>query len=308
MNINNKCYCGKLNGKKNIISFYPCCHLIHHECYNKLKNKKICYICNSKINEIINLEKCKKFLNTNKDKEIYGNILSLSFDEVKINYYLLLIRLIDIIILLLSSYFIKSKDDLNKWINRFFKLCDIKIKILNKENNKNIKKIYISNHTSYIDFLVLYSVHQTGFLHNETGLNFLKKINLKSMYNLFKNDMVSVNKKNTVLSLKKYMKKHKSIIIFPEGQRSNSNTICKFGTGAFNIGYPVQPLLIKCNKNLYHRNLSDFVKYIFTNENILFTIEYLNIEYPNFNKKKIDNIRNNMAIKGNLFKSNIIYR
>jgi len=307
MNINNKCYCGKLNEKKNIISFYPCCHLIHQECYNKLKNKNKCYICKSKIDEVINLEKCKKFINTNKYKEIYSNILSQSFDDVQINYYLLIIRFIDIIILLLSSYFIKSKKDLNKWINRFFKLCDIKIKILNKENNKNIKKVYISNHTSHIDFLVLYSVHQSGFLHNDTGLQFLKKINLENMYNLFNKDLVKVEK-NTVKSLKKFMKHHDSIIIFPEGQRNNSNTLCKFGTGAFNVGYPIQPLIIKCNKNIYHRNLSDFIKYIFTNENIIFTIDYLDIEYPAFDKIKIENIRDKMAKKGDLFKSNLYYK
>ena len=56
---------------------------------------------------------------------------------------------------------------------------------------------------------------------------------------------------NTVKKMKNYVRKHGSICLFPEGIITHPDTIIQFRTGAFNIGEPILPVVIKYNPAIF---------------------------------------------------------
>ena len=307
MNINSKCICGQLNYKKDIICFLPCKHLMHKECYFKNNNQR-CFICNEKIEKIINKKIFKEKLNDPIYKQIYINILSKTCNKRQVNYIILLSRFIEIVILLISSFFVKNINDIKKWSIRLFKLCNLKIKIENKEKDIQIKKIYTSNHSSHMDFLILLSIGKMRFLHNGLINKLIDKLGLSLKKVIYKNYMIDTNSSNIVNKIKNFVEKNDYIVIFPEGQRTHTKTLGKFATGAFANNIPIQPIILKFNKEVYFESQKDSLLSFLGSNDIEVTIKYLDIIYPPFNKEKIEDVRKIMAIEGNLHLSNVYYK
>jgi 1-acyl-sn-glycerol-3-phosphate acyltransferase len=307
MNINSNCICGPLNYKKNIICLLPCKHLFHKDCYSKNKMLR-CYICNKKINKVVTKDICMNHLDNEFYKKINNNILSKTLDPNKIYFIILFNRLIYIIILFIKIYFVNDLDGLHKFIVKFLKLCNIKIKEENKNKDIDIKKIFISNHTSHIDFLILCSVGKDNFLHNNTLINVLNSFGLGKINNILKDKSICTKDQNTVKRIKKFLDKNDFLVIFPEGQRSNTKSLCKFASGAFSNNIPIQPVVIKFNKNVYFKSFSKTILNMISSNDLKVTLKYLDIEYPPFTEKKIENIREKMALEGDLFLSDVYYK
>ena len=95
---------------------------------------------------------------------------------------------------------------------------------------------------------------------------------------MFNIDMILWNKdkkRNPIKEINEFVKKNKSILIFPEGTMNKNSKLSKFRSSAFKTAYPVQPLVLSYDDN----------------KNITLTI--LPIEYPPFN---IQNIKKKMNV------------
>ncbi len=115
--------------------------------------------------------------------------------------------------------------------------------------------------------------------------------------------------KNTVGKITKFMDENKkSVCLFPEGFLTHPKTIGRFRTGAFNTGYPVQPLIIRYNPVLNDDNPVFLFAKIFSQKKIEVNVQVLDLEYPPFDKEKIENIRHKMGRAGNMALSRVSNR
>ena len=74
----------------------------------------------------------------------------------------------------------------------------------------------------------------------------------------------------------------------------------------FNIGIPILPVLIKYDKYLYvEDSMVQTGLKLMSKSDININIDILDIEYPPFDKKKVNKIRNKMSKKGKLLLTNI---
>lgn len=153
-----------------------------------------------------------------------------------------------------------------KWSEFLIKISGVKLEINGKENiedNKNY--IFSPNHTSFIDFPVL-------FVSVGKYLVFVAKKELKRIpiFNsiLDVSGCIFVDRKNTdkaVESLDKLKvdieNTPRSIVIFPEGTRSESLELGNFKKGAavlaINTGLPIIPVYINGSFNWWNANFRD---------------------------------------------------
>lgn len=301
--LNARCICNNMTSIKNeVIMMNPCEHLIHKSCYNALKNNKICPFCNSYIFDIT------RFSDFKKDKTIYQkaiDILCLTNIDDMSDY-----SIIDVLInapKVLSTF---AKFPFSKGIDAGRKLCEdaffmnrFKINVSGMEYLKNEPKVFISNHSSNMDFIILFYLLGTGFL----AFSGMKD-------NIITNQLLKImpcmlidrgKKNNTVEKMKEYIKEHGSICLFPEGLITHPKTLARFRTGAFNVGFPVYPIVINYSTTLVDTNSSKFILKLFSNNDITIDIKILKPFYPPFNDDKIENVRNYMARKGNFMLSRV---
>ena len=153
-----------------------------------------------------------------------------------------------------------------KWSEFLIKTSGVKLEINGKENIKvNKNYIFAPNHTSFIDFPVL-------FVSVGKYLVFVAKKELKRIpiFNsiLDVSGCVFVDRENTdkaVESLDKLKTNieniPRSIVIFPEGTRSKSLELGNFKKGAavlgINTGLPIIPVYIDGSFNWWNANFRD---------------------------------------------------
>jgi len=102
----------------------------------------------------------------------------------------------------------------------------------------------ISNHTSYVDILVVCTLEVHSFVFKE----FVKKIPLWGYFAVASNSVtISKTDKGTTPKILEFQKTRQEcpLLLFPEATTSNGCSIIKFKTGAFINGLPVQPVLIR---------------------------------------------------------------
>jgi 1-acyl-sn-glycerol-3-phosphate acyltransferase len=105
--------------------------------------------------------------------------------------------------------------------------------------------------------------------------------------------------------MKRYVKKHGSICLFPEGMISHPDTIIRFRTGAFYVGYPVQPIIIKYEPVIYDNDMDTMIKKLLSSDNLTITLHILPQQLPPFDDKKIEDIRELMGKTGNIALSRV---
>jgi lysophosphatidylcholine acyltransferase/lyso-PAF acetyltransferase len=188
--------------------------------------------------------------------------------------------------------------------------ANVKLTINNKHLDKDIKKIYVVNHSSALDTIICIKALECGFMFSSMvkKLSFLDKF--IETYPCLVINRGSTN--NFVKQMKEFIDINKKLFIFPEGLITHNKTLAQFRTGAFVTGYPVQPVIIKYNIQM--NTNSDIKKClfdIFSHNEINATLTFLPIIENKQNMKPAEfanYTRLIMAKYGNLYLSRISNR
>jgi 1-acyl-sn-glycerol-3-phosphate acyltransferase len=306
-----------------------CGHFIHIN--NKCLNPK-CEICEAYCGPILLTE-----LLSSKTQH-YINALSLIRIKPVFTWYERLnglwriIKSIPIFIgLYWRLYFGQINIDYLQWLNNYLiNLLNINVMSDNnsvkKLNDNSYRRIIISNHTNYHDLPIvaslLYKNNVFGFVAaptintNPFGRAITKIIPHVMIENKTTDKMSKYDKKYVSLNyssnsgsnynkIKNYFNEypHESkLIICPEGMLSHHLTISKFRSTAFNLGYPVQPVIIKYNQPIY-----DLIGFdIFCYPKIDVEVKVLDPIETDGTPESIELIRKKMAEEGDLLLSDVI--
>ena len=161
------------------------------------------------------------------------------------------------------------KDDKNRWITKFLKVfLDVIIKIYfriqrnGREKLDSKPKIYVSNHQSFIDPLILGSLLPKSILYNTIFLAidwYFKKFPLKLLVSNGNVILIDINKniRKSVEEIVGYLKSGKNVLIFPEGARTKDGKVAEFkkvfAIISKELGIDVQCLGIKGGFEAYSR-------------------------------------------------------
>ena len=161
------------------------------------------------------------------------------------------------------------KDDKNRWITKFLKVfLDVIIKVYfriqrnGREKLDPKPKIYVSNHQSFIDPLILGSLLPKSILYNTIFLAidwYFKKFPLKLLVSNGNVILIDINKniRKSVEEIVGYLKSGKNVLIFPEGARTKDGKVAEFkkvfAIISKELGIDVQCLGIKGGFEAYSR-------------------------------------------------------
>ena len=164
------------------------------------------------------------------------------------------------------------KDDKNRWITKFLKVfLDVIIKIYfriqrnGREKLDPKPKIYVSNHQSFIDPLILGSLLPKSILYNTIFLAidwYFKKFPLKLLVSNGNVILIDINKniRKSVEEIVGYLKSGKNVLIFPEGARTKDGKVAEFkkvfAIISKELGIDVQCLGIKGGFEAYSRYMT----------------------------------------------------
>lgn len=310
--INSKCICGAglIWKRYSQIMLEPCEHIIHCKCLNSNQDKTKCPICGTIIIGSNTLIQLQNKLKQKYSKELYQKYIDMismkNFDDIY-NGQNNLINLIDAFGIASSFPFLSGHQDGKNICREVLSLMNSKI-IVNGMNNidPNSKKIFISNHTTYIDFAVIFYLFECGFLASSIIKNIWLGRQIMDIVPLL---IVERGKdKNTVEKIKEYVKKNNSICLFPEGMITHPDTLIRFRTGAFYAGYPIYPIVIRYDPVIYDVDIKRLIEKICSKPNLTIHVDILPIEYPPFDSKKIEQIRQKMGQTANLALSRVSNR
>ena len=161
------------------------------------------------------------------------------------------------------------KDDKNRWITKFLKVfLDVIIKVYfriqrnGREKLDPKPKIYVSNHQSFIDPLILGSLLPKSILYNTIFLAidwYFKKFPLKLLVSNGNVILIDINKniRKSVEEIVGYLKSGKNVLIFPEGARTKDGKVAEVkkvvAIISKELGIDVQCLGIKGGFEAYSR-------------------------------------------------------
>lgn len=303
--LNSICFCGKYlsETEEELLMLFPCEHIIHSSCLNK----RYCILCKTNIDKSMRFSEINYLVKRENRMDLYQNLIDLitvkNSEKCDINFLVIPKRITDI-----SHYILNIRDGESSEIIFQNLLQNLNIRIHKKGLDKltSNKKIFICNHSCYIDPLIIYIIFKCGFLAGSfvRNISLIKKI-VKLLPILY---IQRGDKKNTVSKIKEFIENIGNICLFPEGLVTHYNTLAQFRTGAFNAGYEVQPLIIKYSPNVHHTDYKKFILRLLSQERIDVELEVLDPYNPPFNKESIAEIRDKMAMRGDLAKSRISNR
>lgn len=303
--INSVCVCKSgFSLKTNIVVLLPCEHLFHKKC---IKPYHKCPLCNNKILKVMGYDQIKKYKNKYRQIHIdmltnikYSTNCDTSIFKVGYKSSFIFQQLSTLSIITMCNF--NNKDYIHMLASSILNICNINIKITNGQYITKVPKIIISNHTNYIDPLILFCIFKCGFLASSiiNDIPFSKNL-IKHVPIITVNRGDNVGKMNTVDKIKNTIKKKKTdICIFPEGIITHQNTLARFRSGAFNTDYPVQPVIIKYNPTIYDDDYKKFMVKLLSCDKINVEVIVLPLMYPPFDQHKIELTRNMMSIYGDL--------
>ena len=305
-NLNLMCICGKLYEKKlKIVMIMPCEHLFHESC---LKKNKIhfCPICKV---EIESKRSLIDDINTYEDSQRYADILSVTNFCGKSDYKLgnVIDNLFDLTQLLIQLPFCDGIKESRDVIKSFLSLnnTDVYVRGLERINHKQ-KKIFICNHTTYLDFMIVLLFLDTYFL----AADFINKSAIGQ--SLTKSVPLLIVKRgtaqNTVDQMKKFVEKYGSICVFPEAMLTHPKTITQFRTGAFYVGEPIYPIILRYKNIKSDLNMGKFLAKSLSRDNTEVYMDVIGPYYPPFTPDNIEQIRQDMAKVGDMLISRVSSR
>jgi len=121
------------------------------------------------------------------------------------------------------------------WYRYTLKIFGIKVNIVNKRNLSKKQKIYLSNHVSYIDILVL-GAYFNGFFIAKSDI--AKWPVFGPLSKISGTLFITRNRRYLPVQiklLKKHLEAKQSLIIFPEGTTGNGREILHFKSGLLNV-------------------------------------------------------------------------
>ena len=324
--LNSMCFCKDYFYNKDKISLlYPCNHFVHEKCINDYIFQKInknnnlnlsmfeCPICKTHISTIIAESKI------NKNKKLLQYKIDLQSVRIDnsgfINYSMLPLSVVKLGSFMNKLIISQTENDLLDTAEIFFKTCNIKINVIDNTKNNPIKYanntitwknkkdatsniVLIPNHTHYLDSFVIYYLFKSGFVASE----FINKTDIGRIIASKCNLLIFNRSKdtNTVEKIKKYLEEKHVITMFPEGAMGNHKTLLRFRTGAFYVGAPICPIIIKYNPFVWDDDLKTLIFKLTTQSEISIDVVVSDLVYPPFDNKKIDDVRNFMAEVGSL--------
>lgn len=299
--INSRCICKKglpwIMTK--VIMFEPCEHLFHKKC---VRDMALCPICNIRVDKVRTITDT---INNNRDKQRFVDILSMTntVDSYKIDPLDVIDNVIDLGSILLQIPFARGMKQGLEICKKILSMNNVDIIVRGEDKILKTPKVFISNHTCYPDFIVLFYVLKSGFLSSSVlGETWIGE-KLSKIVPLL---MIQRGKDvNTVDKMREYIKEKGSICLFPEGMITNQETIIKFRTGAFHTGYPVQPIVIRYDPLPSDISVTKFVLRWSSCKKMTITVDILDPIYPPFDEEKIEYTRKKMAEVGNMHLSRV---
>jgi 1-acyl-sn-glycerol-3-phosphate acyltransferase len=280
----------------------PCEHMIHKKCMNK--NKKTCEYCDEHVEKYISIH------DDDINDQQFADLLSVKYygDTTHISIPKLIDSLFDIMSLVTNLIFAADRKSGKELCERFFSMNNVSFRIFGYEKIKyESKKVFITNHVTHLDMVIMYYLFDTGFLAssfiNKPGM--IDKINMLADVLIIERGGNKDRKTNVVEDMKKFVDKHGSICIFPTGMLGNPDTLQRFRTGAFNIGHPIYSVTIKYRNIIYDDKMDSYLIKMAGKANFQFDIYVNGPYYPPFDQNKIEAIRMKMAKNGGLLLSRV---
>ena len=183
--------------------------------------------------------------------------------------YLLLSYLVFPVLWVYEKINKKKKDELSlrivQWGFRvILGIAGTEITVIGKENMPKEAALYVGNHRSYFDILLLYVQCEdlTGFVAKDS----IEKVPslrvwMRYLYCLFLNRSDAREGLKTILTAIEYVKKGISICIFPEGTRNDGEelSMLPFKEGSFKIatktGCPIVPVSINNSAEIFENHV-----------------------------------------------------
>jgi len=284
----------------------PCEHIFHKKCIQL----KICPICESDVTKYYTEKSLKPLIN--KDCKYYQKYVDLvcvknTNKMSKKNMVKLTSNMPAILDILSKLPFSRGFDEGHKLCETVFTLANLKLSVIGRKNIlKNENMVIIANHTSVMDFMVMFYVFKCGFLASSSVKETMIGKMISEIIPLLFIDRGKEN--NTVKRMKDYVKKQGSLCLFPEGVIVHPDTLAKFRTGAFYVEKPILPVIINYRPLVSDSSISEFLQKLTSQKSIDITVRILPCEYPPFDNTKIEQIRTKMAKKGNLALSRVSNR
>ena len=292
-----------------IVMLNPCEHMYHQKCCEKWRKKQntYCVYCKAQIINVMTI------YDKNLNNQQFADMLSMShYDSMSSNTpHRFLDSLFDIASLIVRVPFVKDKDDGKDFCEQLFALNNLTLRVYGLEKiNLEPEKVYISNHVSHLELVVIYYLLQPGFLASNVTSDDPIIQRIKQVVTLLTFNRGDKNRKeNIVDQMKKFVEKTGSICLFPEGLMKHPDTLIRFRSGAFHIGKPVYSVTIR-----HHDVVSDgetingFVYKLGAKRDIVIEVHILGPYYPPFDEKKIEQVRIDMATNANLLLSRVSNR
>ena len=183
--------------------------------------------------------------------------------------YLLLSYLVFPVLWVYEKINKQKKDELSlrivQWgFRTILGIAGTEITVIGKENMPKEAALYVGNHRSYFDILLLYVQCEglTGFVAKDS----IEKVPslrvwMRYLYCLFLNRSDAREGLKTILTAIEYVKKGISICIFPEGTRNDGEelSMLPFKEGSFKIatktGCPIVPVSINNSAEIFENHV-----------------------------------------------------
>jgi 1-acyl-sn-glycerol-3-phosphate acyltransferase len=310
-NINSTCNCGTLlcMYKEDIATMIPCNHLIHSRCISKINLETgECPICNQILTGVFTYTEVKNMIKKN-NFTYYQNYIDMNAVKNKskygkVNYFNLLKRSLPLTFSVTQLLNFNSFEEGIKLTDVLLKKLRLDVTVVNEHKLVDTNKVFISNHSNWTDSIIILNKFKCGFLTSTVIDKIWYTKQMSKHIPLVKVDRSNKNS-NTVDKIKDFLKTNKSVCLFPEGVMTHPKTLIKFRTGAFNVGYPIQPIVISYCPYVYNEDSTKAMLKLFSQDKIKVTVTVLDMEYPPFNAEKIESIRDKMACAGNFVLSNV---
>ena len=303
--INCRCICGiGLSWTKDkTVMIEPCEHIFHEKC---LKSN-YCPICHDEIINYYSETELKRKKYSPIYYQKYVDMVSIKninhLCKKNMNKFISNMPYITDIISRLP--FSRGFNQGHKICQDAFKIANVKMTIIGKNNIIDQNKIIVANHSSIMDFMVIFYIFKCGFLASSSVKEtWLGKMISKIIPILF---IDRGKETNTVKKMSDYVNNN-SLCVFPEGVIVHPDTLALFRTGAFYAEKPILPVTITYNPLVSDSSISEFIQKLMSQDLIEITVRILPTEYPPFNQKKINIVRKKMAKAGNFALSRISNR
>jgi hypothetical protein len=307
-NLNSKCSCGVgLPWKKDdIIMAYPCEHMFHSTCFSLLKTYGKCPICNQAIEQSITM------FDPDIHHQRFADILSMThYDDMSCTTPArFLDSIFDLASLIARLPFVTSRKSGKEICETFFALNNLTLKVYGMDKVKLEKnKVFICNHVSHLELVILYYLLGTGFLASSIVGQSKIVDQLKQVVSLLTFERGTQDRTvNIVDEMRKFVDESGSICLFPEGLMKHPDALVRFRSGAFHIGRPVYAVTIRHNNIISDGYINGFLYKIGGKRDMNIEVHILGPYYPPFTENDIEKIRHDMARAGNMILSRVTNR